>query len=123
MAQQLAEIVEFQLRDRGSVIVSVSARDGVNHAAQERFVGREFYDRPRELLQVRDRLVLPRYPADLNASQHAYFDPHPLADQFAIRKHFKAFQDPTESIGVLCLESGYNGGKPAAILGKPSNGI
>ena len=122
-AEQVAEGLEPRFGNRSVEAIRIAAGNGVDDAAQHRFIRRKLGDSPRELRQFRHGDLGIGRPAHLHATQNAQLDPDPLADQFTLRDHLETLQNPSKCIRVIGLECCDRGSEGAGILSKATDGV
>jgi len=122
-ANEMTEFAQLKLLDCSLVFACISATDRIDHAAQEGFIGGEAHGGAGKLFKAGNFCVYPERAANLVTSQDTQLDPQPIADQFAIGKHFEPLQNPTESVGIAGLECCNHGGESTTILGETADRV
>ena len=115
--------MQLHVRDCSLVAVGVAAGNGVDNAAQHRFVQRQPAECARELGQFGHRDLGIQRLAHFDATQPAQLDPDPFADQLTTREQFKTLENPAKRVGIVELEGRDHGGKGASVLSEFADGV
>ena len=115
--------MQLHFRDCRLVTVGVATGNGVDDAAQHRFVRRQLAQSARKLRQLGQLDLGIQGPAHFNTTQPAQLDPDPFADQLTARKQFKTLENPAKRVRIVGLERRECGGKGACVFSELADGV